>query len=186
MHISALHSQFGEPLRRVVQKRRYKPNKWLQEFVSKTSFFIIGSISPTGAVMVSPRGGDPGFLKLLGDKIYFLEHVGNNLFESISNVESNPNIGLLLFIPGMLETVRIIATARVISPMDSAQYQELIDSFPASKEARDLLWVVHICEWYYHCGRALKRGRVFDETFIRERQASSLRLSSFVRKSDEF
>ena len=63
----------------------------------------------------SPKGGLPGFVKILNDKQLFIPDVaGNKLFHGYGNVESNAKVGLVFFIPGHNNTVRINGRVKVI------------------------------------------------------------------------
>ena len=48
---------------------------------------------------------------------------GNKLFQSYQNVDSNPYVGLLFFIPGVNDTVRVNGTATVIDQAELEQRQ---------------------------------------------------------------
>ena len=57
----------------------------------------------------------PGFVKVLNDKQLFIPDVaGNKLFHGYGNLESNPQVGLIFFIPGHNNTVRINGRVKVI------------------------------------------------------------------------
>lgn len=65
------------------------------------TFFIAtaysdGSGSPTMGADVSHRGGKPGFLRIADEhSILFPDFVGNNHFNTLGNIEMNPQAGLL-------------------------------------------------------------------------------------------
>jgi len=54
-------------------------------------------------------------VKVLNDSQLFIPDVaGNKLFHGYGNIESNPKIGLIFFIPGHNSTVRINGRVKVI------------------------------------------------------------------------
>jgi hypothetical protein len=60
---------------------------------------------------------------------------------------------------------------------------ELLDTQPGDLEA---VWQIRLTEWYYHCGRAVRRARLFDAEFIRENARRCDTLSEYAKKSDDF
>jgi hypothetical protein len=63
---------------------------------------------------VSPRGDTPGFARVLDDHtIAIPDRPGNNRLDTMSNIVADAEIGLLFFIPGIDETLRVNGTARV-------------------------------------------------------------------------
>ena len=74
---------------------------------------MIATQGPRGAD-VSPRGDPPGFVRILDDATLLLpDRVGNNRLDGMTNLLANPRIGMLFFVPGMNETLRINGTARI-------------------------------------------------------------------------
>ena len=64
---------------------------------------------------VSPKGDHPRFVTVPVDKpILIPDRKGNNRLDIFQNLPTNPKIGLLFFIPGVNETLRINGTAEII------------------------------------------------------------------------
>lgn len=60
----------------------------------------------------SPRGGVPGFVKVLDENtIAFPDSAGNNRIDTLKNLVNDPHIGLIFLIPGIKEVVRVKGTA---------------------------------------------------------------------------
>jgi predicted pyridoxine 5'-phosphate oxidase superfamily flavin-nucleotide-binding protein len=67
-----------------------------QEWIRNSDTFFIGSISSEGKADVSHRGGSPGFVKVVDENtLLFPDYFGNSMFNTLGNIYSNPNSGLL-------------------------------------------------------------------------------------------
>ncbi|NHN32660.1 pyridoxamine 5'-phosphate oxidase family protein [Paenibacillus agricola] len=67
-----------------------------QEWISNADTFYIGSVSKTGEMDVSHRGGNPGFLQVFNAKtLLFPDYFGNSMFNTLGNIYANPSSGLL-------------------------------------------------------------------------------------------
>jgi hypothetical protein len=137
-------------------------------------------------VYLSPRGGPPGFLKLIDDDVCFREAAGNNLFETLSNIAEGSSVGLLFVVPGLAEMVRAFGTARVLANREDRPFTELSSYFEHDTDERDLLWRIRLDEWYYQCGRAARRSRLFDASFLREHGERNALLAKYVRSSADY
>ncbi len=55
-----------------------------------------------------PRGGPPGFVTVLDEHHLAVPDLsGNNLLDSLTNIVAGSGIGLLFFVPGVDETLRV-------------------------------------------------------------------------------
>lgn len=69
----------------------------------------------SGFCDVSPRGDSPGFVLVLNKNYLIIpERPGNKRVDSLSNIISNPKVGLLFFIPGLGETLRVNGKAFIV------------------------------------------------------------------------
>lgn len=126
-------------------------------FIALSPLFCVGSSRPDSLADVSPRGGEPGFVHALGPKqLAFPDRPGNNRFDTLTNVMHAPAVGLLFFIPGIDETLRINGTATV-SVHDHLMNRFVVDS----KRPRSVI-VVDVVEVYLHCSKALKRSDLWN------------------------
>ena len=84
-------------------------------FIIESPFAVMATSNSQGACDASPKGGLPGFIKVIDNKRLLLPDVaGNKLFQSYQNIEDNPHIGLIFFIPGLNETLRVNGRAKVL------------------------------------------------------------------------
>lgn len=127
------------------------------KFIALSPFFCVGSSRPDSLADVSPRGGEPGFVHALGPKqLAFPDRPGNNRLDTLTNVMHAPAVGLLFFIPGIDETLRINGTATV-SVHDDLMSRFVVDG----KRPRSVI-VVDVVEVYLHCSKALKRSDLWN------------------------
>jgi uncharacterized protein len=154
--------KFGYPAERTKGKVKPTMAKWIQEFIRHSPFCVLATSNAHGDCDASPKGGKPGFVKILNDKQLFIPDVaGNKLFHGYRNIESNPKAGLIFFIPGHNSTVRVNGGVRVI---DGAELQdvrlEVHDPDEKAKLVQGLL--LDVDEAYSHCPRALKFSNLWD------------------------
>ena len=110
-----------------------------------------------GLCDASPKGGKPGFVKVLDEKhLLFPDVAGNRLFQSYQNIESNPYIGLIFFIPGLNDTVRVNGRVSVVTKEELERQNielSLYETDDNSKHLQGMLIEVEAA--YGHCPRAL-------------------------------
>jgi predicted pyridoxine 5'-phosphate oxidase superfamily flavin-nucleotide-binding protein len=79
-----------------------------RNFIALSPFVVLATSALSGAMDASPRGGAPGFVKVVDATTILLPDApGNNRLDSFSNVVETGRIGLLFLIPGVDETLRI-------------------------------------------------------------------------------
>ena len=129
----------------------------IRDFLALTTFLTIASTDGEGHLDVSPRGDPPGFVQVLDDRtIAIPERAGNRRADTFTNVLHDPSVALICFVPGMDETMRINGSARITADPELLATMEVEGHVPA------LALVVEVEEAFIHCGKALRRGRVWD------------------------
>jgi PPOX class probable FMN-dependent enzyme len=154
--------RFGYPIERTKGKVRPFMAAWIQDFIRHSPFCVMATSNAKGDCDASPKGGMPGFVKVLNDKQLFIPDVaGNKLFHGYSNIETNPQVGLIFFIPGHNNTVRINGRVKVI---DRAELNSTkLEVFNPDEKAEVLQGLLlDVEESYSHCPRALKFSRLWD------------------------
>jgi truncated hemoglobin YjbI/predicted pyridoxine 5'-phosphate oxidase superfamily flavin-nucleotide-binding protein len=69
----------------------------MREFISLQEFMFVGTADHHGECDCSPRFGEPGFIRVLGNKhLLYPEYRGNGVFASQGNIAENPHIALLI------------------------------------------------------------------------------------------
>lgn len=128
-----------------------------RRFISLSPFLVIASADASGKGDVSPKGDPPGFVKVLDDRTLAIpDRLGNNRIDTFLNVIENPEVGLIFFVPGVEETLRVNGRAAI--SRDPALLARMVEQGKTPKVAL----VVGVREAYLHCAKALKRSRLWD------------------------
>src|SRR5690348_7696300 len=107
--------QFGLPVERVQTKVLGYLNADVQAFIGRSPFLVMATSDVNGRCDASPKGGRPGFVRVLDERHLLLPDVkGNRLFQSYLNMSANPQIGIVFFIPGSERTVRVNGRVRIV------------------------------------------------------------------------
>lgn len=86
-----------------------------QAWIRQADTFFIGSFHPQGGADASHRGGNPGFVKVLDEKtLLWPDYLGNNMFNTLGNLASYPQAGLLFIDFATGATLQLMGTAKVI------------------------------------------------------------------------
>jgi PPOX class probable FMN-dependent enzyme len=166
--------QFGEPNKFIRAKVKSSMDPVLQEFISSAPFAVMATSNTNGDCDASPKGGEPGFVKVLDEKSLLIpDFSGNKLFQSYENIEGNPKVGLIFMIPGCGLTVRVNGRVRIIAAEElqsNGSYAGVLDSVEEKDTQQALLLDVE--EAYPHCPRAFGFSKLWDTERIRQNRAS--------------
>lgn len=154
---SELRTVYKPPAPRAAQKVLDYLDDHCQNFIALSPLCILSSANANGQADASPRGDPPGFVQILDDKTLLLpDRPGNNQVDSLQNIVQNPGVGLLFFVPGMNETLRVKGKAEIVTDDDILEPMKMRNRAPLSGLR------VTVEEAFLHCGRALIRSRVWD------------------------
>jgi uncharacterized protein len=132
-----------------------------QRFISLSPFVVISTHGATGAADASPRGGAAGFAKALdAQTILIPDSPGNNRLDSLENIIATGQIGLLFFVPGMDETLRVNGTALLST--DQAERELCADMLTGARRVPKLVIRVNVQASYLHCAKALMRSDLWN------------------------
>ena len=152
-----LREVYRPPAARAAQKVLDRLDVHCRNFIELSPFCVLSSSNADGQADASPRGDPPGFVKVLDDKTLLLpDRPGNNQVDSLQNVVQNSGVGLLFFVPGMNETLRVKGKAEITT--DPA----LLEPLTVGRKAPLSGLKVSVEEAFLHCGRALIRSRIWD------------------------
>jgi len=162
--IEALRALYREPLEKSVRKQLTRLDVHCRSFISLAPFLVMASADADGRADASPRGGDPGFVKVLDERTVLIPDApGNNRLDSLQNLIGRPGVGLLFMIPGVDETLRI--NGRATLRTDAA----LVDLCANERRRPPLVIAVEVQEAYLHCAKALMRSKLWDPNAKQER-----------------
>jgi PPOX class probable FMN-dependent enzyme len=166
--------KFGEPIEFVRKKIFSRLPEVAIEFIQKAPFAVLSTANAQGDCDASPKGGQPGFVKVLDDEHLLVPDVaGNKLFQSYENVESNPKAGLLFLIPGCDWTVRVNGRVTVLEREGSELRGVSPEVFSPDDNTKLLQgMLVEVEEVYAHCPRAFTFSKLWDAELIAEAQSA--------------
>jgi PPOX class probable FMN-dependent enzyme len=155
--IREIREIYGEPMERAVKKQLPRLEKHSRAFIALSPFLVIASTDPDGRVDASPKGDAPGFVQVLDNQTLLIpDRVGNNRIDTISNLLECPGVGLIFFVPGLRETLRVNGRARITT--DTA----LLEACAVNGKLPRSGILVAADEVYFHCGKALIRSDLWN------------------------
>ena len=159
MHIQTLdqlRSLFKAPSERAILKELTHIDKHIQRFISLSPFLVISTGNQNHQMDASPRGGDAGFVKVLDPQTLLIpDSPGNNRLDSLSNILATSQIGLLFFVPGIDEVVRLNGRATIQTDV------ELLKHFQEMTNKPKLVIQVIVEAAYMHCPKAMMRSKLW-------------------------
>lgn len=142
---------------RVLDKVIHRLDEHCTAFIGLSPFATLATASADGWPDVSPRGGDPGFVRVLDQTTLVLpDRQGNNRVDSLKNLAGNPRAALMFFVPGIDETLRVYGTATLLPP--DALDLDLTDFGRAPLSVT----VLRVERAYFQCSKAVMRSGLWD------------------------
>jgi len=155
--IAEIREIYGEPMERAVKKQLPRLEKHSRAFIAQSPFLVMATADPTGRCDASPKGDAPGFVQVLDDTTLLIpDRLGNNRIDTISNLLASPGVGLIFFVPGLRETLRVNGCASITT--DPA----LLESCAVNGKLPRSGILVKAEEVYFHCGKALIRSDLWN------------------------
>jgi PPOX class probable FMN-dependent enzyme len=150
----------GEPRREVLDKSLRELDPHCVHFLEICPFLCISTSDGSGKADNSPRGDEPGFVRVLDPRtIVIPERIGNRRIDTLRNIVENPEVAIILFVPGVEETLRLNGRAEVLKPgSPSLKGLEVKNKAPLAGIR------IRIEEVFFHCARALKRSQLWERS----------------------
>src|SRR5947208_62063 len=120
-HISVaeVRARLGDPEAMIEAKIGDRIDRHARRFIAHSPFLTLATADAAGRADCSPRGDYPGFVKVLDERTLALpDRPGNQIADSFRNIAENDGVGLLFFVPGMRETLRVNGSAYVTDDPD--------------------------------------------------------------------
>jgi hypothetical protein len=154
--IEQLRDVYPPPKARSVEKEVDYLDVHCRRFLDLSPLVLVASADRAGNCDVSPKGGPPGFVRVLDDhRLLIPDATGNRRLDSFQNMLENPRVGMLFLIPGMRETLRI--NGRVGLTIDP----ELLAGLETGGRPAKLGLIVTVETAYLHCAKALIRSKLW-------------------------
>lgn len=162
--IKGLREAYAAPNARALAKQLGHLDIHCRSFIELSPFVVIASDGGETRLDASPRGGDPGFVKVHDEHTLLIPDAqGNNLLDTLTNILATGKVGLLFLVPGFDETLRINGTARL---RDEPDY---LGKFASEAKPPKLVIEVTVAEAFLHCGKSMMRSRLWSSEARTER-----------------
>ncbi|SFT35524.1 hypothetical protein SAMN05660657_00365 [Geodermatophilus amargosae] len=150
-------ASYRPPSQLVVDKEIDHLDVHCRAFIGLSPFLTLSTADADGWPEISPRGGDPGFVKVLDEhRLVLPDRQGNNRLDSLRKVAVNPRVALLFFVPGVEETLKVFGTAELLAA-DALD----VDLTEFGRAPRSVL-VVTVQRAYLQCAKAVMRSGLWD------------------------
>ena len=151
-----LRAMYAPAKERAVRKQLSKLDHHCRRYVALSPFVVLATSDAEGNLDASPRGGEPGFIKVIDDNTLIIpDWTGNNRLDTFSNILATGRIGAIFLVPGVDEAFRVNGTASLRNDEAFTSLCEVNGRFPKL--------VVHVTvkEAYLHCAKAIMRGQLW-------------------------
>ncbi|MCQ4082864.1 pyridoxamine 5'-phosphate oxidase family protein [Streptomyces sp. RB6PN25] len=175
-----LRELISEPLPRAWEKTRPTLHALDVQWLEASPFCLVATSAADGTCDVSPKGDPDGLALVLDEKtIAVPERPGNRRADGFRNVLSNPHVGLIFFVPGRGDTLRINGRARLVREAPFFDRMVVRGHRPA------VALLVDIEEVFHHCSKAFLRSSLWrPETWHPDALPSRARISKALERRD--
>ena len=151
-----LRQLYGAASERASLKEMRSLDRHAQQFIALSPFVVLASSNVSGQMDASPRGGDPGFVKVIDNQTLLIPDApGNNRLDTLENILDTGQLGLLFMLPGFDETLRINGQASLST--DPSERQLCTDA----RRTPALVIRVKVQAVYLHCAKAFMRSQLW-------------------------
>jgi uncharacterized protein len=151
-----------------------------RDFIARAPFFLLATAGANGDCDASPRGGPPGFVRVLDERRLLVpEFPGNRRADSHRNLLENPRAAMLFTIPGLRETLRVAGWACI------TRDEALLADLAVNGRAPKLGIGLEVEEAFIHCAKAFIRSGLWQpETWPDELPSASAMLRDHIDLPD--
>jgi uncharacterized protein len=154
-----LRQLYARPLERAVRKEIRALDEHCRSFIRLSPFLILSTCDGDHNLDASPRGGEPGFVKVTPEgEVLIPDAPGNNRLDSLENILTTKKAGLLFLIPGFDETLRVNGEAALSTA------PEAISACTNERRAPKVVIKVKVTAAYLHCAKAFLRSKLWAES----------------------
>jgi PPOX class probable FMN-dependent enzyme len=154
---TALRLVYKAPTDAAVKKVLPALDKHAVNFIALSPFCVLATSNEAGHLDASPKGGPAGFVKVRdANTVMIPDWPGNNRLDGLENIVSNAHVGVLFFVPGMNEMLRINGRGKITTDPALKPLFETKGKLPIS------VIVVETDQVFLHCARALDRSGLWD------------------------
>jgi uncharacterized protein len=152
-----LRDFYDAPMEAAIRKDIGELDDMCRRLIAAAPMLFVATHTDDGRADVSPRGGPPGFVTVLGDRhLAIPDATGNRRLDTLENIVSSGRVALIFLIPGRDTTLRVNGRAAV-----TAAPEVLERLTPVGKPPRTAI-VVETEEVYTHCPKAFVRSKLWN------------------------
>lgn len=155
--LPALRQLYGPARERSLKKEIPSLDAHAVQFIGLAPFVVLASSDADGHMDASPRGGEPGFVKVLDAQTLLVPDApGNNRLDTLENIVATGRLGTLFMVPGFDETLRV--NGRAVLSTDPADLALCADA----RRTPALVIRLTVASVYLHCAKAFMRSGLWD------------------------
>jgi uncharacterized protein len=148
-----LRALVGEPAERTIAKEVPTLDERAVAFIGSAPFLVLATAAADGTCDASPKGGPPGFVKVVDEQRLLLpDFPGNKRFDGLQNLVERPGIALLFVVPGITETLRVNGSAHL------TRDPELLEACAVDGKTPWFVADIQVEQVFSHCSKAFLRG----------------------------
>lgn len=160
-----LRGRYGKVSPLAAKKSLPRIDPHIRHFIGLSPFCCIATSRPDGGADNSPRGDAPGFVTMPDDRTLLIpDRPGNNRLDTMSNIIANPKVGLIFFIPGVDETVRVNGRASITEDAN------LLAGMAVNGKTPKTAIRIDVEEAFLHCSKALRRAKLWHADYKIDRK----------------
>jgi PPOX class probable FMN-dependent enzyme len=153
-----LRALIGVPGTRSVLKERSSLDEHDRAFIARSPFLLLATSGADGRCDVSPKGDAPGFVQVVDNRrLVIPERPGNKRLDGMLNMLANPHVGLIFFVPGRDETLRVNGKAWI------TRDPQLLERCIAQNKVPLVAVGVEVEQCFLHCPKAFIRSRLWQQ-----------------------
>jgi PPOX class probable FMN-dependent enzyme len=148
-----LRAVLGQPGERALLKEQARLDHHFRAFITNSPFLLLATSNASGQCDVSPKGDEPGFVKVLDEThLAIPDRIGNNRLDGMRNILQNPHVGLIFLIPGREDTLRVNGRAWIVED------EAILEGMMVQGKRPPFCIGVECEEAFMHCPRAFMRS----------------------------
>ena len=171
----------GTPAQRVLDKDRQAFSPEHRAWLAASPFCLVATSGPDGTCDVSPKGDPAGFALIVDDTTLAIpERPGNKRADGFANILRNPHVGLIFFVPGRGDTLRVNGRATLLTDAPYADQMVVKGHEPV------VILEVAVEQIFFHCSKAFLRSSLWKpETWAPESVPSRAQIAKSLERPDD-
>ncbi|QDU95202.1 MSMEG_1061 family FMN-dependent PPOX-type flavoprotein [Lignipirellula cremea] len=158
--VEQLREHYRQPSASLLAKFLSELDQHCVSMINRATFVSVATRSEEGMLDVSPRGDPPGSILVLDKQTLLIpDRTGNNKLDMLTNLLTHPEIALLFLVPGIIETLRVSGTAKIICNDPRLEACSVNEKTP---RVGILVTVQKAC---LQCGKAVIRSGLWEDKY---------------------